>query len=88
VDCLTFVEESIALGQANGEAGVLPMLDSVRYSGAPIYAERNHFMMSEWVPNNVRKGYLKDLTKDLLPSSGSADQEVTGEIWAHRKGWW
>src|SRR5450631_132246 len=30
VDCLTCVEEAIALGQADGAAGVLPTLDRVR----------------------------------------------------------
>jgi hypothetical protein len=86
VDCLTFVEASIALGQAAGAADVLPTLDSVRYTGAPSYADRNHFMMSEWVPSNVGKGYLKDLTRELEPAAGAADEEVTAETWAHRKG--
>lgn len=86
VDCQTFVEEAIALGQADSAAGLLPRLDDVRYAGAPSYEERNHFMMSEWVPSNVAKGYLKDLTRELVPEAVAAEQEVTPATWSNRKG--
>jgi Protein of unknown function (DUF1460) len=86
VDCLTFVEEAIALGQADSAAGVLPTLDRVRYAGAPRYDQRNHFMMSQWVPGNEGKGYLRDLTRELVPDAAAADQEVTEQTWAHRQG--
>jgi hypothetical protein len=86
VDCLTFVEEAMALGQAESASALLPRLDDLRYAGAPSYDQRNHFMMSQWVPGNEAKGYLKDLTRELAPKAGSEDEDVTEVDWNHRQG--
>ncbi|MFY2561303.1 N-acetylmuramoyl-L-alanine amidase-like domain-containing protein [Corallococcus terminator] len=63
VDCLTFVEQSLALGLARAEPEVAPLLEHIRYAQAPAYEDRNHLMEAQWLPNNVRKGFLRDVTR-------------------------
>jgi hypothetical protein len=84
MDCQTFVETAMALGQAEDETELRAALDDLRYRSAPDYAERNHFMMSQWVPHNVEKGYLRDITHELFPDAPTADKVVTANSWAKR----
>ncbi|MCE9667924.1 DUF1460 domain-containing protein [Myxococcus stipitatus] len=85
VDCLTFVEQSLALGMARTEADVAPLLERLRYASAPSYEDRNHLMEAQWLPNNVRKGFLVDATRRL----GGADvvavtKTLTRHTWQSR----
>jgi hypothetical protein len=87
VDCQTFVEEAIALGEAERPEDLLATLDDLRYSGPPSFADRNHFMMSQWVPRNVAKGYLRDLTRSIAgPLTEVARKRLTPESWERRRG--
>ncbi|MCP3098632.1 DUF1460 domain-containing protein [Myxococcus sp. K15C18031901] len=80
VDCLTFVEQSLALGMARSDAEVAPLLEHLRYASTPTYEDRNHLMEAQWLPNNVRKGFLVDVTRRL----GGADAvEVTKTLTRH-----
>jgi hypothetical protein len=63
VDCLTFVEESMALALAQAPGEVLPLLSQLRYDGPVAYETRNHLMEAQWLPANTRKGFLKDVTR-------------------------
>jgi hypothetical protein len=65
VDCLTFVEQSMALGLARSEADVAPLLETLRYASTPSYEDRNHLMEAQWLPNNIRKGFLVDVTRRI-----------------------
>ncbi|WP_398577187.1 N-acetylmuramoyl-L-alanine amidase-like domain-containing protein [Stigmatella hybrida] len=63
VDCLTFVEQSMALSLARDESEVAPLLERIRYASTPVYEDRNHLMEAQWLPNNVRKGFVVDVTR-------------------------
>ncbi|ADO73702.1 N-acetylmuramoyl-L-alanine amidase-like domain-containing protein [Stigmatella aurantiaca] len=63
VDCLTFVEQSMALSLARNDAEVEPLLERIRYASTPVYEDRNHLMEAQWLPNNVRKGFVVDVTR-------------------------
>ncbi|MFY1832144.1 N-acetylmuramoyl-L-alanine amidase-like domain-containing protein [Myxococcus fulvus] len=63
VDCLTFVEQSMALGLARTEPEVASLLEHIRYAQTPSYEDRNHLMEAQWLPNNIRKGFLRDVTR-------------------------
>jgi hypothetical protein len=84
MDCQTFVETAMALGQADDEAELRAALDDLRYGGAPEYAQRNHFMMSQWVPRNAARGYLKEVTRALFPDAQTATKTVTAQSWENR----
>ncbi|MGA9521865.1 MAG: N-acetylmuramoyl-L-alanine amidase-like domain-containing protein [Myxococcaceae bacterium] len=63
VDCLTFVEQTLALGLAPTPVEVPRLLEALRYGARPVYEDRNHLMEAQWLPNNVRKGFLRDVTR-------------------------
>ena len=45
VDCLTFVETTLAMALAPDPTDLLPVLDDIRYSeGPPAFERRNHFV--------------------------------------------
>lgn len=77
VDCLTFVEESMALALGRSSDEVERLLAEIRYFNRPIFSERNHLMEAQWIPNNVRKGFLRPATRRL---GGDATRQVWKEI--------
>ena len=76
VDCLTFVEETLALSMAQEPTGVRRLLDQLRYADHRAWEERNHLMEAQWLPNNVKKGFLRDVTRDF----GGADTVKTKKV--------
>jgi hypothetical protein len=81
VDCLTFVETTMALAFAPDEAAVLPVLDDLRYGARPTFDERNHFIEAQWVPHNLAKGWIRDISSEV---AGRAVQTVTKTYGADR----
>jgi Protein of unknown function (DUF1460) len=73
-DCLTLVEESLALGLAPDEQGLVPVLNRIRYGGAPAWNTRLHVMESQWLPHQVQAGLLTDVTREY---GGRATRRVT-----------
>ncbi|MFL5358621.1 N-acetylmuramoyl-L-alanine amidase-like domain-containing protein [Archangium sp.] len=63
VDCLTFVEQALAMSLARSDAEVPGILERLRYASTPSYEDRNHLMEAQWLPNNQRKGFLVDVTR-------------------------
>jgi hypothetical protein len=63
VDCLTFVEQAMAMSLANTDSQVSELLERLRYASTPSYEDRNHLMEAQWLPNNQRKGFLVDVTR-------------------------
>jgi hypothetical protein len=67
-DCTTYVETVMALSIAN-PSDVVKVLNQIRYAdGVPSIETRNHFTSLDWIPNNVKKGFLKDITFQTFPT--------------------
>ena len=69
-DCTTFVETvgALSLSGAVSTTEALKVMNEIRYSdGRPAFEKRNHFVSLDWIPNNIRKGLLEDLTQNLYP---------------------
>ncbi len=62
VDCLTYVEETIALSLSRSPEQVDPLLAALRYQQQVLYEDRNHLMEAQWLPSNVKKGFLREAT--------------------------
>ena len=77
VDCLTFVEESIALALGRSSDEVERLLTEIRYFNRPIFSERNHLLEAQWIPHNIRKGFLREATRRL---GGDATRQVWKQI--------
>jgi Protein of unknown function (DUF1460) len=75
VDCVTMVEEALALALARDDSQLVPTLSALRYVGAtPGWNERNHIMEAQWLPQNVSKGFVRDVTARY---GGAATRTVT-----------
>jgi hypothetical protein len=61
-DCLTFVEEVLALALAGDPLHAPALRNALRWDGAPQYENRRHFMEASWVPASVAGGLLEDIT--------------------------
>ncbi|MFN0061539.1 MAG: N-acetylmuramoyl-L-alanine amidase-like domain-containing protein [Myxococcaceae bacterium] len=82
VDCLTFVEQSIALAVSKDSPQMEAALRRLRYRGEANYLQRNHLMEAQWLPHNVASGFLRDVTQEY---GGGFDVEasktLSGESW-------
>jgi hypothetical protein len=65
-DCLSLVEISLALSSTANMDEALTRLKQLRYMGETVhYTERKHFMESQWVPENIRLGWIEDITQKV-----------------------
>jgi hypothetical protein len=64
-DCMTFVETAIALGSAASLPDARRVIDDVRYGGPPARGARNHEVLSQWIPRNLEKGWIAELTRTV-----------------------
>jgi len=63
VDCVTFVEQTIALAASASYEQALETLRRIRYADGQIsFESRNHFMISDWIANNA---FCRDMTRNL-----------------------
>ncbi len=85
VDCLTFVEQTLALGLARDEQEVPPLLERIRYASSPVYEDRNHLMEAQWLPNNMRKGFLVDVTRRYAgEDTVQVQKTLTARTWTSK----
>ncbi len=62
-DCLTYVEEILALSMAADPAHAAEVRLGLRYGGnTPTYANRHHFMELQWIPQALANGWLRETT--------------------------
>ena len=85
-DCLTFVEEALSLALAETPEEIDHIRKELRYGdGNIIYENRNHFMVSQWIPNAIEKGYLKDITH-TLGETHVVSKSITRRTWERWRG--
>lgn len=85
VDCLTFVEETMALAVSRSETELPSVLERIRYADKPSYEDRNHLMEAQWLPNNVRKGFLQDVTARYGQADAEdAEKVLTAKTWTSK----
>lgn len=84
-DCLTFVEEVLALALPADPRTAPSVRRSLRYGedSAVAYEDRHHFMLQQWVPRAIENGWLKDITADI-GETHLLQKTVTAKTWA----WW
>ncbi len=67
-DCVTLVETAIAFANAGSAAEAARLLDDIRYDGPPDFGHRNHYLEAQWIPANVRKGWIAPATREIAGS--------------------
>jgi len=82
-DCMTLVETAAALGSSASLEEARRALDDLRYDGPPALATRNHEVLSQWIPANLRKGWIAPLALDPGgPPAAIAAVEYDAARWA------
>jgi hypothetical protein len=82
-DCVTFVEETLALARAGDEAGMRAELTKIRYRGGVVsYETRNHFTDADWLPNNAAAGFIRDVTAEVAGADArTAAKTISKKAW-------
>lgn len=86
-DCTTFVETALALTHCRDLPSAKTFLDQIRYVGdKAVFADRRHFMTSQWIPGLIAAGLMEDVTEDV----GGPDTEkialvLTPQRWKKRR---
>jgi hypothetical protein len=82
-DCLTFVETAIALGSSRTLDEAARALDDIRYEGTPAFAARHHEVQAQWIPANLARGWIVDVTREIAGErTVSIARDHTAESWA------
>ena len=86
-DCTTFVETVMALSLDSNLEAATRTLQKIRDKDGQIgYAARNHFIELDWVPNNVRAGYLRDITAEVAGKKAiKVSKTISKRRWYSRK---
>ena len=74
-DCVTFVEQAIALAAAESYSESFDLLQKIRYeNGAISFETRNHFMIADWVERNT---FCVDVTDKLKVPTRSVSRTIS-----------
>lgn len=86
VDCVTLVEEAMALARSENLAQAKVVLQRIRYLNARIgYRYRKHFMIAQWIPDNQKEGFLEDITDSIAGQSTLwITKRLDSHIWNQR----
>ena len=81
-DCMTFVETAVALASAETLAEARRALDDIRYDDRPTLSGRHHEVLSQWLPANVARGWVREITAEVAPGLARREEKVyTPEVW-------
>ncbi len=87
IDCLSLAETSLALAAKPEMPAALQRLEQIRYTDGKVdFAWRKHFPESQWIPENERAGFIKDITREVGGSFAvPVWKTVNAKIYAKRK---
>jgi D-alanyl-D-alanine carboxypeptidase/D-alanyl-D-alanine-endopeptidase (penicillin-binding protein 4) len=64
VDCVTYVEQCLALALDEAVRDPVEALDRIRYRNGQVgFLQRNHYMVLDWIPNN--RWIVRDVTSEI-----------------------
>ncbi|MES2999010.1 MAG: N-acetylmuramoyl-L-alanine amidase-like domain-containing protein [Pseudomonadota bacterium] len=62
-DCETYLDTVMAMALAKNFIDFKERINHIRYrQGQIAFIQRNHFPSADWIPNNKRNGYIRELT--------------------------
>ena len=78
MDCVTFLEQAMAMTQHPRLRDAVAFTQRLRYVGGQIaYEKRKHFPMLQWIPMMIREGFVEDITRK---HGGEQTRFVTKQI--------
>lgn len=80
-DCLTYVEEVLALSLSPDPTHAADVRLSLRYGEHPAeYRYRHHFMEMQWIPAAIDNGWLRETTAEYGPVQ-TYERTIDGATW-------
>ena len=74
VDCVTFVEQTIALAASDSYKSAFDTLQKIRYKGGEAaFEKRNHFMIADWIANNK---FCRDVSGELKTPTAKVERTM------------
>ncbi len=85
-DCQTYIETVLAMAEAQNLQQFKQHLLAIRYQQQHAsFLTRNHFISSDWVMNNSRKGYIKNDNDQIAPHQVKYIQAtINKQRWLHQ----
>jgi D-alanyl-D-alanine carboxypeptidase/D-alanyl-D-alanine-endopeptidase (penicillin-binding protein 4) len=75
VDCVTYVEQTVAMTTARSYSALVENLQKIRYKGGRIgFEQRNHFMISDWVRNNA---WCREMTHEIPVKTEQVNRTIS-----------
>jgi hypothetical protein len=69
-NCTTYVEAVMATVRARTRLDFVRELVDIKYRDHEVsYFTRNHFPDADWIPNNLRRGIVRDVTDEVLEAA-------------------
>ncbi len=76
-DCTTYIETVMALSYAINPEDFIRHIKEIRYKNAKVsFLTRNHFPSVDWIPNNIKAHFIKDITEELAGSIPVEKREI------------
>jgi hypothetical protein len=83
-DCMTFVSTVLALVESKNLREFQKNIKKIRYKNGKVsYLNRNHFASVDWNKNNIKNGYLKDITRRFPVAVAVAN--INKPMWYKKK---
>lgn len=84
-DCVTYVDSVLALALANNLREFQNNYQKINYyNGEIAFTKRCHFTDADWVPNNIKNGFIKDITQQVV----GTDTLAIAKANIDRKNWY
>jgi Protein of unknown function (DUF1460) len=83
-DCQTYVETVIAEARSHNDRQLADELRAIRYRDGKVnFATRNHFPDADWIPNNVARGLMHDISNEVagVATLKEARTHITRRAW-------
>ena len=75
-DCTTYVETNLAIAFSKDQKELPAVLSKIRYKGDHAdFFQRNHFMVSDWIPSNTKKNYVTEFTDKMTQDKSAYHTE-------------
>ncbi len=78
VDCITYIEMVLALANSSTLNNSISLLQKIRYKDGEIkYKKRNHFTVTQWIPNNEKLGIIENITSKTSKTTKTITKNIT-----------
>jgi N-acetylmuramoyl-L-alanine amidase-like protein len=88
-DCMTMIEHVMALASSSTGESFLDRLTEIRYrSATALYGFRLHFVSADWIPENSKNGFIKEITQTIgrgAVSTVSASIDRRSWVWNSKR---